>query len=855
MKDVQAQKDKFEKESSRIEVGALKVLLKAHVAECKRLAALLEYVEHVLSLVRYGAIYETVYLGDVSDAPTKLLRRDLIDLYGKILILLAHVKQDLDSSRVKRDWRMAIKASGVQRLGILKLIVNSVADRGNGHRDTDGDEQTDEGFAFFYYSKIDQELRGNPEAHILGSFLRQLARVSHYPKRIYTSLVKLYNSMKDQGMTFNGKLYQENLVQLVNLFPRTFLVLDGLDEMADNYIENIVEFLIELVKKSERVVKVFISSRQTPTITKLFLYHNPIKINVSYRNQPDIRKFVHKFVYETKNDDWDSDLKREVEKTLCEKASGMFKLAYLQTKRLAKVYSPEATRSQLKGLPKGLEEAYDEMCNIQDEDREYLKRAVEWVAYARQPLVTKFLLPVLQIGLESEDDEPCLSIKPSQLPDPALERICSELIRKDPDGVWRFPHASVEEYFRNKKPEPWISDKVPVKLAKLSVLLLTKIFRDLPLPESDEEAKYMAVKDIDCSRDQDPLISLRGYMARYWVWHIVTIRDCVDQRTIMSELLKRFMLAKDNPSETSSAYKAWARYTCQTHYEWTWSFRRDFMPADNPAFGIAALGLYSTTTSWGEECLKRSLKELNDRGLDLLSIAAWYGDLELCDKLAEFGTDMNRVLPSGSSALIEALKGNNVDCVKMLIKHGAKADIETSSRPLCSAASSRCNEEILNILLKHGAKPDDVCANCSRSTALQAAAAANELRIAKWLVEAGATVDKCTGGLYGNALAAAAYRGSQEVADFLIEQGADVNIDLEDSKYGCPLAAAFLGSKNPILSAGDWHDMDKSGLYSKPPSRKWEAIYGLVDAEREKREDLEDLEDLKRRFLKYKNRS
>ncbi len=59
----------------------------------------------VLPLVRCGAIYEKVYLEDISDElhePAANLREALVNLYAKILQLLARAKHDLSNSRAMR---------------------------------------------------------------------------------------------------------------------------------------------------------------------------------------------------------------------------------------------------------------------------------------------------------------------------------------------------------------------------------------------------------------------------------------------------------------------------------------------------------------------------------------------------------------------------------------------------------------------------------------------------------------------------------------------------------------------------------------------------------------------------------
>ncbi|RYC65916.1 hypothetical protein CHU98_g284 [Xylaria longipes] len=851
--------------------SALKVLLKTHVSECESLAAMLGCATQVLPLVRCGAVYEEVYLKDISDEfleSAANLREALVNLYAKILQVLAHAKHALNESGAVRflhvllhpskgeesiqnldeagkqlgsvvqaceaaqrkshnaktqkllqsldkplrriddgvkaildkvsaydrskmldtlsniafgdqhlrrtksrmegtgkwllkhqkfhDWETSSSSSILWLTGKIgagkSVLTSNVVDR-YWVDDTSGCEAIDEGFAFFYYSKNDQELKGDPTAHILGSFLRQLATVPHYPEEIYTGLSELRRHMEEKKITFDAKRCKETLSKLVDLLPRTFIVLDGLDEFENpSDIEDIVRFLIDLVEKSERPVKIFISSRGEPYIREELLKakHNLAQLTFVDENQPDIEEFVQKRTQEIGRW-WGAEIKQEVETTLCKGANGMFRWVYLQIEQLATINSPEEVRIRLKSLPKGLEEAYDELYNANvGWDKIRLERAVKWVMYAREPLSTEKLLSVIQLGYKSDDDEPRLDIA-SRIPEAALESICRHLIVKDPQGKWKFPHASVEEYFRGERHKSWSSDKAQAELAKLSLLLLIENFGDWALPESDEEARVLIKGRRGDGKAQDPVISLLHYVAEHWTSHVRAVQDEGDESTSISQLLKHFMIAQDGRYRSSSGYMTWARYVYVMHRgigNNNWMLPRDLSPTENPAFGIAALGLHTVAKQWGEDCLKLNLVGLNEEGRDLLSLAARYGHSELCGKLIEWGSDVNRIQPSGSSALLEAIDARQVACASKLLEHGADPNIETKTRPLCQAVKSECDPELFKLLLSRDANPDAICAECSSRCALEAAVYYDNLDAAKMLIEARATVDLRTGGVY-----------------------------------------------------------------------------------------------------------
>lgn len=127
-----------------------------------------------------------------------------------------------------------------------------------------------------------------------------------------------------------------------------------------------------------------------------------------------------------------------------------FRWAYLQWEELKKLRTNESIRERLGKLPKGLTAAYDEIYS-RNEEEVILQRAVKWVLCARRPLTSEELL--MAIRLESNLESLTVS---DPIDEPTLESICSHLVVLDSQlEVWKFPHASVAEYFE-KEHKSWI---------------------------------------------------------------------------------------------------------------------------------------------------------------------------------------------------------------------------------------------------------------------------------------------------------------------------------------------------------------------------------------------------------------
>ncbi|KAK4059664.1 hypothetical protein Trihar35433_10711 [Trichoderma harzianum] len=80
--------------------SALKVFVKANVAQYEDLVAIFGCAEKVLSLMRRGMVYEVVYLQDrSSNAAAEDLKEILIELYNALLQLLTHARERLNEGQ------------------------------------------------------------------------------------------------------------------------------------------------------------------------------------------------------------------------------------------------------------------------------------------------------------------------------------------------------------------------------------------------------------------------------------------------------------------------------------------------------------------------------------------------------------------------------------------------------------------------------------------------------------------------------------------------------------------------------------------------------------------------------------
>jgi hypothetical protein len=117
---------------------------------------------------------------------------------------------------------------------------------------------------------------------------------------------------------------REQLLESVNLYPKTTIVLDALDECEPDTRGYLVDTLDLLLQKSERPLKIFISSRPDADIRDRFLSRPNIDIQAT-DNHDDIAKFVNEEI--VKHRRWgrlSPSLREEVVETLLNRSSGMW---------------------------------------------------------------------------------------------------------------------------------------------------------------------------------------------------------------------------------------------------------------------------------------------------------------------------------------------------------------------------------------------------------------------------------------------------------------------------------------------------------------------------------------------------
>ncbi|KDN68427.1 putative conserved hypothetical protein [Colletotrichum sublineola] len=666
----------------------------------------------------------------------------------------------------------------------------------------------DEGFAFFYCNSSDPARQSIPE--ILKSYIRQLGEVSRHPESVHGALYSLYRKKEQIQSDITIEDCVTALVEMINSYPRTVLILDALDECKDTR-QDLAKMFKRLVGESNHLLKIFIASRPEHDIGE---YLGPFQgsnatIAISTNdNHGDIKTFVDTEV-DNFTTNWMSETKQLVKNVLVEKSDGIW--TYLQWEQLKEVKTNGSVKQRLGKLPTTLTDAYDEVYSRHEPesvDRVMLQRAVRWVMCAREPLDSCTLLSAIRVESEKTDGEKALD--KSDLTAETLKGVCRHLVVRDPDlDVWKFPHASVAEHFAAKN-EPWVKNaQAEVTIVLINCMIdCCSVYSSVWPPFDVSEdwwiwSYWFEARMADPDQTLDPRHPLQVYTRDNWLTHIHNLSEQDDRIEDVVLALKRF-LGEEGPQQSSNEYQVFRkiiRHTSSRYGLW-----RHVSPSTNFVFGVVTMGLHRLLPGWWNRGV--DLPSLvNDEGLDLLQIATYFGHYDLCQFLIGQGCNVNRLaghefkrpapwLLVDKPALRMSVERRQIRIMELLLANGANtACVVEGPTLLCLAAGSGI--EYCTALLEKGLNPNIRCSGgCSYGCALSSAAYHGNLDAMKALVSKGAEVnpenldDRC-----GSPLAAAVTGGNLDSARFLLEKGADANAHSRGRGFGSPLiAAAYSGS-------------------------------------------------------------
>ena len=178
----------------------------------------------------------------------------------------------------------------------------------------------DGGFAYFYCNRNDPKRRN--ALTVLRGYVRQLSTTVKAPQGAREGLRDVYRKRKLNGPGLDWDECMQQLLEAVNLYPQTTLVLDALDECPESVRVRLVKAMVSLLSKS-KTLKVFISSRPARDIRDQLLGTQRIEIQ-AVNNLEDIKKYVDEQIVQHGN--WGNmclQLQTDIVETLLKRSEGM----------------------------------------------------------------------------------------------------------------------------------------------------------------------------------------------------------------------------------------------------------------------------------------------------------------------------------------------------------------------------------------------------------------------------------------------------------------------------------------------------------------------------------------------------
>ena len=350
---------------------------------------------------------------------------------------------------------------------------------------------------------------------MLGTLATQLARQSDDAFAILDQYYTEVNPQQGHARVATAKRLAEVLSEMVDVFDRTYIIVDGLDEYGDEATD-FIEALNGIWESTEACSLALLSRDE-------YLIQEILEDDYEYvkaeARKDDIERYVTAKIEEwvsqkgrrTKRKISDS-IRETIIQTLVDKADGMFRWVACQIDYLCGQFASDRERlDALQDLPPDLGKTYERILDRVNQRGSSIQKLVQRVlcliAFGEVPITISELREAVSPYIANPED---------LVSEDEIALRCSSLIRKSNNGGrFEFAHFTVREFLQSKallgtKYEQYhiASGKVSVALASISIrFLLRDEFSDQT--RDSEAAANQALQ----RASKHPFYS---YAARYW---------------------------------------------------------------------------------------------------------------------------------------------------------------------------------------------------------------------------------------------------------------------------------------------------------------------------------------------------
>ncbi|KAI4236556.1 MAG: hypothetical protein L6R40_006112 [Gallowayella cf. fulva] len=636
--------------------------------------------------------------------------------------------------------------------------------------------------------------------NLFGSLVKQLAEA--YPKRFSPYVKELYQTRND---TYERPLladFVSMLASMLRSFRRNYIVVDALDECADE----IKDSLMNGFETLQQICSLRMLFTLRPgTITGLLDLNKTAFLEIRARDE-DIGEYLSSRISSERRSFASFKKKPELVtlaiETITASSRGMFLLARLHLDSVARATSAAALKASLQRLPRQLNTTYDEaLRRIEDQDDEHAalaKKLLAWILYASRSLTVL----ELQHALAAESTEPPQGVDEEYIihPDDIIHS-CAGLITLDKKtNVIRMVHYSAQEYFSANR-----QTHFPSGHEDLAMVCLKYLTSDL-----FSNGRCKDKTELQSKGEINPFLD---YAGRFWGHHA---QQAISNERMTSEVLRFMKMSQNLSCATQVAMQEFM------HRSW------DKHPADGPVLPplviAAKYGLVDVAASLLDASADVNVLARQPDGVSALGVASQNGHLEVVRLLLNRGANVQRPHVQNVSAIHRAASNNHPLIVELLLQFDPQAVRARNSygKTALHDAAERGFVDVVQVLIRHeaGLRGKDN----AKKTPLSYAAASGSIPCVQALLESGVSVDHSEAGVKQATYAAAA-ASQHSMLQYLFDKGAQVDvrgIHKNNVLHGTVCGGADPAIINLIMETGQKQDrvsslLNARNMHGKPP--------------------------------------
>ncbi|RDW83018.1 hypothetical protein BP5796_04509 [Coleophoma crateriformis] len=507
---------------------------------------------------------------------------------------------------------------------------------------------------YFYFDFNDIEKRDLKS--FLNSLLLQLYEGSSEANAV---LQQLYQNFNKSQAASTGELAKA-LHQSLDMLSSVYIVVDALDESSE--LDEVLGLFQEMRDWRASGLHILVTSRQLSTIQDSLgdLVSDQMNIQDSQTNH-DIRLFIdERLAHDRSLAKWPQDIRKQIRQKLVNEAKGMFQWVKCQIDMLRRCVSIAALRKAMNTLPKSLDETYERILFLIDEDHQTdVRKTLKTLTVFMTELKFAHISEILAVDLESSP--PHFDID-ARLIDPRnILEMCSSLLTtamaettavSQGEFTLQLAHASVSDYLTQPRAGAYhfTQDNAHEFMAQTCVAyLMNPVFTARERPARVWYPEYPFLK----------------YSLASWPLHIKSIETTLSTQT--QELLLSFFASQNFTFWVSSLIPGSSR---------------EKLLASNPLYYAASYGLLQVV----ELLLSQSPKpDVNAKGgrvqATALHAASYRGHVAVVRLLLEAGAEADTCNELGESALGWASLNRFWDVRVLLMEYGAREETRQSNRP------------------------------------------------------------------------------------------------------------------------------------------------------------------------------